>query len=228
MLLLDEPLGALDAQIRKQMQLELKNIQKQLGQTFVYVTHDQEESLTMSDNIVIMHNGRIEQFGTPEEVYESPATPFVASFLGDCNMLSGTLTKQGAGQAAFHHPQLGYLPGRLNGEKYGPAVFCVRPENMTIVPATTPGKSSSPSLEGRVVQRIYRGVVTRYIVRVADEQITAETLGKGSMAPGDLVLLSWEEKNAVILPAEQTSPAPAEPIAADALAIGRVPDEVAG
>jgi spermidine/putrescine transport system ATP-binding protein len=230
-LLLDEPLGALDAQIRKQMQLELKNIQKQLGQTFIYVTHDQEESLTMSDKIVIMHNGRIEQFGSPEEVYESPATPFVASFLGDCNILSGTLTENGDGRAIFHHPQLGYLQGRLNTKEYGspnsPAVFCVRPENICVTPAGTPDSERfQVSVKGIVIQRIYRGVVTRYVVSVGNEEITAETLGKGTIAPGETVILSWEPKNAVIIPVEQ-APEETEQTTVEKWIRG-VPDEAAG
>jgi spermidine/putrescine transport system ATP-binding protein len=208
-LLLDEPLGALDAQIRKQMQLELKNIQKQLGQTFIYVTHDQEESLTMSDQIAIMRNGKIEQLGTPEEVYENPATPFVASFLGDCNLLNGKFVAAGAGICIFRHSALGDLHGRINDKQplasNSTAVFCLRPENISLKTCADAnldlGKGTS--IKGVVTGRVYRGVVTRYIVNVGGEEITAETLGQGTITPGESVMLTWEPRNAIILPADK-------------------------
>ena len=90
-LLLDEPLGALDLKLRRQLQIELKRIQAEVGITFVYVTHDQEEALTMSDRIAVMHHGRVEQLGTPEELYERPATRFVADFIGTTNLLTGSV-----------------------------------------------------------------------------------------------------------------------------------------
>lgn len=205
-LLLDEPLGALDAQIRKYMQLELKNIQKQLGQTFVYVTHDQEEALTMSDQLAIMRNGRIEQMGSPEEVYEFPITSFVASFLGDCNLLVGTFTHGRGGTGVFEHPVLGPLPGRLNKAQsidFGSAaVFCLRPENICVKPLHSVREEDRFALEARVKRRVYRGVVTRYVVAINGEELTAETLGKGDIAPGDSVIMAWEPQDAVILPAE--------------------------
>ena len=96
MLLLDEPLGALDLKLRRQLQLELKRIQAEVGITFVYVTHDQEEALTMSDRIAVMHAGRVEQVGTPEELYERPATRFVADFIGSTNLLRGVVEADGS------------------------------------------------------------------------------------------------------------------------------------
>jgi|LSQX01.1.fsa_nt_gb spermidine/putrescine transport system ATP-binding protein len=232
-LLLDEPLGALDAQIRKQMQLELKNIQQQLGQTFIYVTHDQEESLTMSDQIAIMNNGRIEQLGSPEEVYETPATPFVASFLGDCNLLEGTLRETCGNSAIFHHPRLGPLEGNLNTRTDtdcradSPAFYCVRPENISMLPAEgpDPAEAGLSSVKGVITQRVYRGVVTRYVVRSGNEEITAETLGKGTAAPGEAVILTWKPKDAVILPVSQAKQQRAKAAAMENTCPGRFSDE---
>lgn len=207
-LLLDEPLGALDAQIRKHMQLELKNIQKQLGQTFVYVTHDQEESLTMSDQIAIMRNGRIEQLASPEEIYESPATAFVASFLGDCNLLEGTLVEDRSGVGFFKHSLLGTLRGHLNegqdARVNAPAIFCLRPENISIKPsnALREREGRFTLLEGRIKERVYRGVVTRYVVDINNQELTVETLGKGEITPGVQAVLTWNPAKAIILPAK--------------------------
>src|SRR5204863_8893525 len=100
-LLLDEPLGALDLRLRKQLQIELKQIQKEVGITFVHVTHDQEEAMTMADTIAVMNEGRIEQEGDATELYERPATEFVANFLGDCNLIDGKLTRRDGGAAEF-------------------------------------------------------------------------------------------------------------------------------
>ncbi len=100
MLLLDEPLGALDLKLRKRLQLELKRIQGEVGITFVYVTHDQEEALTMSDRIAVMHGGRVEQLGTPEDLYDRPTTRFVADFIGTTNLLTGAVESAGTGAGA--------------------------------------------------------------------------------------------------------------------------------
>ncbi|MBM3126729.1 MAG: polyamine ABC transporter ATP-binding protein, partial [Chloroflexi bacterium] len=105
-LLLDEPLGALDLKLRKEMQLELKALQKQLGITFIYVTHDQEEALTMSDRIAVMSNGRVQQMGTPVEIYERPTNRFVADFIGESNFLSGTIRSLSSQEAEVYIPSL--------------------------------------------------------------------------------------------------------------------------
>ncbi|MGI5839233.1 MAG: ABC transporter ATP-binding protein [bacterium] len=200
-LLLDEPLGALDAQIRRQMQMELKNIQKQLGQTFVYVTHDQEEAMTMSDRIAIMHNGRIEQMGTPAEVYEAPATPFVAAFLGECNLMEGNYHPAGQVQAETYGVLRG-CPGRTVKPADGAAaVLCLRPEKIAI---SSPDANIAPergTAEGIVRQVIYRGLSTKYIVTIGGGVVmAAETLGKSGIAPGTQVRLSWDIPDAIILP----------------------------
>ena len=205
-LLLDEPLGALDAQIRKQMQLELINIQKRLGQTFIYVTHDQEESLTMSDKIAIMNKGRLEQLGSPEEVYDSPVTPFVASFLGECNLIEGMLLGTNGNSAVFEHHRLGCLPGCLNKKAdyctNSAAVYCVRPENinMHLTDSFNAKGSNSICIKGVITKCIYQGIVTRHVIRANNVDIMADTLGKGTFIPGEKVTLTWQLKDGIILP----------------------------
>lgn len=207
-LLLDEPLGALDAQIRKTMQFELKSIQERLGQTFVYVTHDQEEAMTMSDQVAIMRNGRIEQLNNPEEIYEFPSTPFVASFLGDCNLFEGTYTEDRGTVSIFKHPNLGHLQGRLNKTRslslQSPAIYGLRPENISVEPLNSAQNGRSQvALQGIVKQRIYQGAVTRYVIEINKQELTAETLGKGELANGDSVIASWDFEKAFILPTEE-------------------------
>jgi putative spermidine/putrescine transport system ATP-binding protein len=143
-LLLDEPLGALDLKLRQQMQLELKGIQTRVGLTFIYVTHDQEEALTMSDRLAVLNRGRIEQVGTPAEVYERPTSGFVAGFVGVSNVLSGAAAE------------------RITGS---PAPFTVRPEKISMhgVDEVAPGAASC-SATGRVRQVVYVGSYTRFVV----------------------------------------------------------------
>jgi spermidine/putrescine transport system ATP-binding protein len=126
-LLLDEPLGALDLKLRKQMQLELKRIQNEVGLTFVHVTHDQEEAMTMADTIAVMNGGRIEQLGTPAELYERPSTAFVAGFLGKSNLLAGTIS--GDGRIELSDGTV--IQARTNGRR-GPISVGVRPEKVTL------------------------------------------------------------------------------------------------
>jgi putative spermidine/putrescine transport system ATP-binding protein len=142
-LLLDEPLGALDLKLRQEMQLELKDIQQRIGLTFIYVTHDQEEALTMSDRLAVMNQGRIEQVGSPAEVYEQPATSFVAGFVGVSNVLAGEVAE------------------RITGAD-GP--FTIRPEKIHLTePDAAPGADQA-SVTGRVREVIYVGAHTRYVV----------------------------------------------------------------
>ena len=133
MLLLDEPLGALDAKLRKQLQLELRAVQREVGITFVYVTHDQEEALTMSDQIAVLAEGRVEQVGPPEEIYSAPATTFVAGFLGAANIFDADVLEAGGGSAACS--ALGHQPRcrrrRLAAEP-GAAAIVIRPERITL------------------------------------------------------------------------------------------------
>ncbi|MFZ2963712.1 MAG: ABC transporter ATP-binding protein [Rhodoglobus sp.] len=146
-LLLDEPLGALDLKLREQMQVELKDLQRSLGITFIFVTHDQEEALTLSDRIAVFNEGRIEQLGTPSEIYESPASPFVASFVGTSNIFD-------AGQSE-----------RMLGR---PGTNSIRPEKITVHPASARPAAGTVSLTGTIAEVIYLGTSTRLLVELAD------------------------------------------------------------
>jgi iron(III) transport system ATP-binding protein len=129
LLLLDEPLSALDARVRARLRGEIRELQQRLGITTIMVTHDQEEALTMSDRIVVMNKGRVEQVGTPEEVYREPATPFVADFVGRMNFIEGTLT--GAGEARCHGALLRF-DGECNDRQDAPVTVCIRPEDIVV------------------------------------------------------------------------------------------------
>ena len=131
-LLLDEPLGALDLKLRKQMQLELKRLQKQLGITFIYVTHDQEEAMTMSDRIAVMCAGEIQQIGTPSEIYNAPATRFVADFIGESNILPATAAEV-RGDTCVYTTPMGQVLGAAAHVSEGETVYlCVRPEAVCV------------------------------------------------------------------------------------------------
>jgi spermidine/putrescine transport system ATP-binding protein len=135
-LLLDEPLGSLDYKLRKAMQLELKRVHREVGVTFIYVTHDQEEAMTMSDRIVVMNKGRIEQLGVPEEIYDNPATPFVAGFVGDTNLVSGVARDYRDGRATVDLGAMGVVEGICRREiRVGDQVHVsVRPEDVSVTP----------------------------------------------------------------------------------------------
>jgi len=163
-LLLDEPLGALDAKLRKALQIELKSIQEQFGITFVYVTHDQEEALTMSDRIAVMSNGHVEQVATPAEMYEEPHTEFVADFLGVSNLM--TVTVEGAGRDACN-VRLGEFTLRAQrGEiaAHGERRVVIRPERIRVEPYEAPGENRVPGMIERVV---YLGSSEQLVIRLA-------------------------------------------------------------
>lgn len=166
-LLLDEPLGALDLKLRKEMQLELKALQQQLGITFIYVTHDQEEALTMSDRIAVMSKGKVQQMGTPVEVYERPANKFVADFIGESNFLEGTIKSLSKDEASVFIPSLNAeikgMPiseGLVTGEE---VVVCVRPEKIKLVDKFVKNEGLFP---GRVTNTVYIGADTQVFVDV--------------------------------------------------------------
>ncbi len=184
-LLLDEPLGALDLKLRKQMQLELKRIQHEVGITFVHVTHDQEEAMTMADQIAVMNQGRIEQLGKPQDLYERPATAFVAGFLGISNLLSGTVE----GTDAIRLTSGELVRAQVNG-RTGEVAAGVRPEKITL--GSGGGENE---LEGTVVESAYIGVATQVVVRTPAGviQVFAQNINSGAhaAAPGAKVTLSW-------------------------------------
>jgi spermidine/putrescine transport system ATP-binding protein len=221
-LLLDEPLGALDLKLRKQMQIELKRIQTEVGITFVYVTHDQEEAMTMSDRIAVMRAGRVEQLGTPEELYERPATEFVSGFLGVSNLLEGRVDQLDDGLAVVVLADGTQVRVPSKGGECVPGqnvVIGVRPEKLRIGPASGDGASADESnfLEGSVMDASYVGVSTQYVVRVGDShEITAyaqnfETSGLSEqLSQGERVRLTWKPQHTFVISRREESPAAEE------------------
>ena len=168
-LLLDEPLGALDRKLRQEMQIELKLLQSQLGITFVFVTHDQEEALSMSDRIAVMNGGVVEQMDDPEEIYERPRTTFVAGFIGVSNLMPGEVVSTGPGTAEL---RLDAGPtvraGAASAAPGQRAHAVVRPEKLQLHPVNGAGPDGRPSVEGQVESSLYLGTATQVIVRLAD------------------------------------------------------------
>jgi spermidine/putrescine transport system ATP-binding protein len=207
-LLLDEPLGALDLKLRKQMQLELKRIQLEVGITFIYVTHDQEEAMTMSNRLAVMRLGHVEQIGAPEDVYEDPATEFVAGFLGASNLLSGKVTAKD-GDVATIDLDVGVVV-RAPDTKHsvGSTVKVgVRPEKITIQKEEGEAPAGRNSVTGLLEISAYIGVSNQYkVVGPADTILTVYAQNLGEEAPpqpGDRVRLTWRpEHTFVVTPAE--------------------------
>jgi spermidine/putrescine transport system ATP-binding protein len=183
-LLLDEPLGALDLKLRKEMQFELKRIQHDMGITFVHVTHDQEEAMTMADSIVVMNDGHIEQMGEPAELYERPATAFVANFLGVSNLLPGTV--EGADAVRLDSGSVLCVTADAIGGRRGAVSVGIRPEKLRIADGGT------NTLSGEIVDRAYVGVSTQYVVRTPMGDVSVYVQGAGSQAPGERMELSFE------------------------------------
>jgi putative spermidine/putrescine transport system ATP-binding protein len=180
-LLLDEPLSALDLKLRQAMQIELKLIQQAVGLTFIYVTHDQEEALTMSDRLAVFNRGQIEQIGTPAEVYERPATGFVAGFVGTSNVLSGEAAKAVTGSSE---------------------AFTVRPEKIRLAELEAPVRSDEWSTTGHVCQVVYIGALTKYLVSldaggelVVFQQNLATSSMEALQVQGRAVRLTWSRAN---------------------------------
>jgi spermidine/putrescine transport system ATP-binding protein len=163
-LLLDEPLGALDAKLRKRLQIELKALQEEVGITFVYVTHDQEEALTMSDRIAVMSQGRIEQVGVPKDVYENPATAYVADFLGVSNLMNAEATGPLADGCGVKLGAFSLVAGQGEPDLVGACKITIRPERIDIEPQGTTGANRIPGMVERVV---YVGATLQVILRLA-------------------------------------------------------------
>ncbi|HEX6103436.1 MAG TPA: ABC transporter ATP-binding protein [Alphaproteobacteria bacterium] len=210
-LLLDEPLAALDRKLRREMQMELQTLQREVGITFVLVTHDQEEALSMSDTISIMREGRIVQTGSPRELYDAPVNRYVADFIGQSNFFAGRLMEAGPGGARIRTdsgleiaaPYPASAPG-LNGAER--AVIAVRPEVIGIVPAETPARSLFDfAVPGRILNRIYLGDQTEFSVAsdalgevLVRASKTSEAVSSG-LAPGDAVLIGWRQQAGLAL-----------------------------
>ncbi len=193
-LLMDEPLGALDKQLRERLQLEIKALHGQLGVTIVYVTHDQQEALVMSDRIAVMNHGRIEQVGTPTEIYDEPATRFVASFIGESNFLAGCVVEVDGGVAAIDVPGVGLLRARGNGHRVGAAAeLTVRPEK--IVFADELGDGPANRIEAAIASVVFVGDAWRYEARLSDGQSIVlkrqHRAGVARQGPGDAARLAW-------------------------------------
>jgi spermidine/putrescine transport system ATP-binding protein len=190
--LFDEPLGALDLKLRREMQVELKNLQRMVGTTFVYVTHDQEEALTMSDRIAVMNSGRIEQIGTPEEVYEHPATRFVAEFIGDTNLIDGRVTAIDAGVATVSTAEFAVRGRTRPGVELGDAAsISVRPENAILL--DTPDDDPW-ALSGVIEDMIYTGSRRRTVLRVSPAlafKVDAPASEPATRSLGDTAWVTW-------------------------------------
>ena len=192
-LLLDEPLGALDLKLRKEMQLELKRIQNEVEITFVHVTHDQEEAMTMADRIVIMDGGHIEQVGTPSELYESPRTAFVAGFLGVSNLLEGEVV--GEGTVKLSDGTIVRVPPEAL-TRVGTVQIGVRPEKLRI------GGGDGNSLSGVVTESAYIGVSTQYILDTPAGPVTVYVQNDrpgGQVATGERLTLSWSPESTFVV-----------------------------
>jgi spermidine/putrescine transport system ATP-binding protein len=212
-LLLDEPLGALDLRLRKQLQIELKRIQRDVGITFVHVTHDQEEAMTMADEIAVMNEGRIEQRGSANQLYETPQTAFVANFLGVSNLIDGTLRRREGGVAEFqtHDGAVLRVPvDRVSDANGGALCAGVRPEKIDLLPAdgTTAPRAGDNVLRGRVSVAAYLGVAIQYVIAAAGgEELTVmaqnkDGTGTSTFGPGTEVQLAWSPDHTFIVSKE--------------------------
>jgi spermidine/putrescine transport system ATP-binding protein len=222
-LLLDEPLGALDLKLRRQMQIELKRIQTEVGLTFVHVTHDQEEAMTMADTIAVMNQGRIEQIGSPGELYDSPATTFVANFLGQSNLIRATVAAEQQDRLLLDAQgvRVTMLTARSQARTKN-AYVGVRPEKIRIsrgasAPSAADGETGLSSMDssmnggnklpGVVTDSSYIGVSTQYLVRTAWGQelmVFSQNTGGGEhISPGDDVMLHWDPAHTFALDATE-------------------------
>jgi spermidine/putrescine transport system ATP-binding protein len=200
-LLLDEPLGALDAKIRKQLQIELKELQKDLGISFIYVTHDQEEAMTMSDTIGVMNEGRLEQLGTPEEIYEKPNTEFVAKFIGECNFFEGTIA--GCSGDMVDILDRSNRLFRIKADSRGASctkgrkvTLAVRPED---IETGEPAAQCVNSLEARITDRLYTGVVVRLVMDADGQRIVVDARKGIFASPSETLRVGWNPEVGAII-----------------------------
>ncbi len=202
-LLLDEPLGALDLKLRKQLQVELKRIQREVRITFVYVTHDQEEALTMSDRIAVMNRGVIEQVDEPESVYERPATTFVAGFIGVSNLMPGEVVSANGASAQMRLDAGPVVQTEAAGATVGERVHAVvRPEKLVLEAAGAAAEANRAAVEGQVESSLYLGTATQMVVRLADDTRMTVLVPNADAdarrelpAAGDAARLTWSDEN---------------------------------
>ncbi|TWD80713.1 spermidine/putrescine transport system ATP-binding protein [Kribbella amoyensis] len=215
-LLLDEPLGALDLKLRRQMQIELKRIQTEVGITFVHVTHDQEEAMTMADTIAVMNAGVVEQRGGPADLYDLPATTFVANFLGQSNLVAGTvLERSGSDQVIEVHGSKQVVPAGRSRVTDGEVWVGIRPEKVFLARPGTEADANGNELRGGVVTDVsYCGVSTQYLARMPwGQELTVfeqNTGARDTFAVGDPVDLHWNPSHTFVLDAGQDAHAGVE------------------
>jgi spermidine/putrescine transport system ATP-binding protein len=203
-LLLDEPLGALDLKLRKEMQIELKRIQREVGITFIYVTHDQGEALSMSDRVAVMSNGVIEQIDEPQAIYDRPLTPFVADFIGDMNFLAGDVVEAADGGFAVDAGSGIIVRGRGSAAKGSRIRVGIRPERMTAAAGSSAGSTNSAAAE--VLTKVYLGDQVQLVTRLANgdsvvvrEQRSRTDQSLDTINPGDSVVVGWDEAAPLLL-----------------------------
>ncbi|MFD6562800.1 ABC transporter ATP-binding protein [Micromonospora profundi] len=223
-LLLDEPLGALDLKLRRQMQIELKRIQTEVGITFVHVTHDQEEAMTMADTVAVMNAGRIEQLGAPADIYEFPATAFVANFLGQSNLLAAEAAGTSGGEVAVtaHGSRFSVPAGRVRADR-GPVHLGVRPEKLHLVGSADQVPAGHQHVTGVVTDASYVGVSMQYLLRTGwgtELSVFAANSGTSTqVAVGSEAVAYWDPRHAFLLPrdaadTDRTTPVLDEPVGA--------------
>ena len=203
-LLLDEPLGALDLKLRKEMQIELKRIQEQVGITFIYVTHDQGEALSMSDRVAVMSNGVIEQIDEPRAIYDRPLTPFVADFIGDMNFLAGEVVEVADGGFAVDAGSGIVVRGRGTAAKGARVRVGIRPERVVAAAGTSGGTANSAT--GEVIAKMYLGDQIQIVAKLAGiaefvvrEQRASADPALDTIHPGDRIAVSWDEAAPLLL-----------------------------
>lgn len=204
--LLDEPLGALDKKLREHLQLEIKRIQQELGITMIYVTHDQEEALVMSDRIAVFNEGRIQQIGTTEEIYERPASLFVADFIGESNIFEGRLEESdGTPHLTSGEFRFGIPDGAAHPNSGEPAALVVRPERLRILGSDARPEADENAIEATVGAVIYLGNERRYTLATADghELVGRHQVGASGDAPvpGTKVLAAWRIEDGIVVAA---------------------------
>jgi spermidine/putrescine transport system ATP-binding protein len=205
-LLLDEPLGALDLKLRRQMQVELKRIQTEVGLTFIHVTHDQEEAMTMADTIAVMNEGRIEQMGEPTQLYENPVTTFVANFLGQSNLVRGSVTGRLDGDLLLDvQGRRMAMPSARCATSSSEVWVGVRPEKLRVT-SDMDAAIVGNCLDGTVTDASFMGISTHYIVRTAwgqDLTVVQQNDGTAPLASGSQVRLNWDASHTFALDAAQ-------------------------
>jgi spermidine/putrescine ABC transporter ATP-binding subunit len=206
-LLLDEPLGALDLKLRKEMQIELKRIQQQVGITFVYVTHDQGEALSMSDRIAVMSNGRIEQLGEPREIYDRPTTAFVADFIGDMNFIEAVVVESADGVYSADAGASIVIRGRGAPQRGEQLRLGIRPERLLAHPQPGTAREGANTAPAEVIAKMYLGDQLQLVARLANgvevvvrEQRVSADPALEDLNQGDRIVVEWDETAPLLLP----------------------------